>query len=108
VAAGWFALVLGSALSEVHEVQRRAEALRATNAELAARLDAGRREIALIQTEPFLGFQARAYGMGEREERAFALEPGAPSPRPIVPLGAEPAPPSAPSPLDLWLELLFR
>ena len=79
----------------------------ATNAALRAQVAAGRAEIAYIQTAPFLQFEARSYGMGLPRERSFALEPGAPSPKPITPLGSADQPPSTTTPLDDWVKLLF-
>lgn len=103
----WLAVVFGGALARVNAVQEEVRLARAQNAALQDRLQAGRDEIALIQTEAFLSTQARAYGMGEGRERAFALEPGAPSPRPIVPLGSDAQRAAPPAPLDEWLALLF-
>lgn len=103
----WLVLVFGGALGRVNSVQDQAATARAENEVLRHRLAAGRAEVALIQTEAFLLTQARAYGMGEANERPFALEIGAPDPRPIVPLGADPEPPAPPTPLDEWLDLIF-
>lgn len=100
-------LIFGSALADVNAAHRRAEQTRADSAALQARLDQGRAEVGLIQTDAFLRLQARAYGMGERGERAFALEAGTPLIDPVLPLGTAPEPPAADSPLDDWLQLLF-
>ncbi|MDQ3492015.1 MAG: hypothetical protein M3452_01985 [Chloroflexota bacterium] len=103
----WLVLVFGSALADVDAAERRAQQARADSAELQVRLEQGRAEIALLQTDAFLRLQARAYGMGERGERAFALEAGAPLIDPIVPLGTSSKPPAARSPLEDWLQLFF-
>jgi hypothetical protein len=107
IAAGWIVLSFGRALADANALSQRQASELAVNTALQARVDAGRREIAFIQTAAFLTFEARTYGMGMPRERAFALDAGAPSPDPIVPLGAEitPAPPS--TPLDDWLRLLL-
>ena len=107
LATAWLVLVFGSALGDVNAAQRRAQQMRHDNAALQMRLDQGRAEIDLIQTDDFLRLQARAYGMGERGERAFALEAGTPLMEPIVPLGDALTPEPPRSPLDEWLRLLF-
>jgi hypothetical protein len=100
-------LVFGSALAEVNAANRRAEQARNENAALQAELEGGAAEIELLQTDTFLRLQARAYGMGERGERAFALKAVTPLLPAIVPLGTPSGPPPTRSPLDEWLQLLF-
>lgn len=107
LAVVWLVLVFGSALADVDAAHRRAEQTRADNAALQERLEQGRAEIELMQTDEFLRQQARAYGMGERGERAFALEAGTPLMEPIPPLGISLEPPAARSPLEEWFLLLF-
>jgi cell division protein FtsB len=107
LAATWVVLVFGQALNEADAVEEQAAAARAENAALRARLEAGREEVAIIQGDEFVRLQARAYGLGERGERVFALRPGAPDPEPIVPLGAAASPALPQTPLDDWLDLLF-
>ncbi|MBA2555818.1 MAG: hypothetical protein H0V12_00475 [Chloroflexi bacterium] len=103
----WLVLVFGRAATDAAEVSAHAAAVRAQNEALHAELDAGRREVALLQSEAFVALEARAYGLGGRGERWFRLAPGAPEPAVIVPLGADPedAPPSRP--IDDWMDLLF-
>lgn len=107
LAITWLVLVFGGALGGVNAATRRAEQIRAENAALQQRQEQGRAEIALIQTDAFLRQQARAYGMGERGERAFALEAGTPLMAPIAPLGSSPEAGTARSTLEEWLQLLF-
>lgn len=103
----WIVLVFAGTLAEAHAVNERAAAVQAEIDVLQAQLDAGRQEILLIQGDAFLGIQARAYGMGERGERPFALAADAPPPDQIVPLGGDPTPAEETAPLDAWLSLLF-
>jgi hypothetical protein len=106
VLAVWLVLVFGRSLTELNEATERAAALGAETAALQARLDAGQRELELVQTDAFQALQARAYGLGGNGERAFALEAGAPPPPIVVPLGGE-SPTSVRTPLESWLSLLF-
>jgi hypothetical protein len=102
----WLVLVFGSALSELNDATRRAAALAAEQATLESRLAASERELELVQTDAFQRLQARAHGLGRAGERAFALEPDAPAPPPVTPLGGASANQSR-TPLESWLRLLF-
>ena len=82
--------VFARSLSEASVGSERATALRAENALLQERLDAGRREVALVQGDAFVRLEARAYGYGQSGERVFAMASDAPPPPPITPLGAPP------------------
>ena len=103
----WLVAVFGRALADSNALNARQAREEATNAALRSQVAAGRAEIAYIQTDAFLQFEARSFGMGLPRERAFALEPGAPDPRPITPLGSSDEPSSPTTPLDDWLKLLF-
>ncbi len=80
------------------------------NAEVAAETAALRQELDLVAQERWILQQARAYQLGTRKERPFALAPDAPALAPDAPgsaarrLGADTP---APSPLEAWLEVLF-
>ncbi len=103
----WLVVIFGRALAEANSLTARLAQEQKVNEQLQARVEAGREEIALVQTAGFLDFEARLFGMGRTGERPFALAPGAPSPPAITPLGeGSPAPPAS-SPLDDWLTLLF-
>ena len=107
LAVVWIVLVIAGAVAESSATSEQALALRLENAQLAVRLEAARRERALVRSGAFLRLEARAYGMGSSGERAFALQPGAPPPPRITPLGADPREGEPTSPLEDWLELLF-
>lgn len=102
----WVTLVFTRAIGASSAVNERSLQLRAENAQLEQRLAASKRELALLESKPFLLLQARAYGMGPPGERVFALASGAPPPLAIRPLGAEPSA-HPPSPLEDWFRLLF-
>lgn len=104
--AVWLVLVFGRALTQLNEASERAAAVSAESAALQARLEAGQRELELVQTDSFQSLQARSYGLGAEGERAFGLEADAPPPPPIVPLGTESATVSR-TPLEAWLGVLF-
>jgi hypothetical protein len=102
----WLVLVFGRAVTELNEATERAAVLAAESAALEQRLEAGRRELELVQSDAFQQMQARSFGLGADGERAFALEPGAPPPDAVIPLGAE-SQSVAQTPLESWLRLLF-
>ena len=107
ILAFWLLLVFGRALAQLNDAETR-EAAAARDAQaLQVQLDAGRRELQLVQTDGFQRLQARALGMGESGEQVFALAGGAPEPAPIVPLGRVSAAQTPISPLEAWLHLLF-
>jgi cell division protein FtsB len=105
--SAWIALVIAGAVGDSSAVNQRAAALRQENAALQARLEMTRREVELVQSEPYVDLEARAFGMGRGNERAFSLQPGAPPPQRLRLLGEDPDKTVASSPLDDWLDLLF-
>lgn len=107
VVAVWVLLGFARTITELNSATDRQSALSDENAALVAQLDAGQRELELVQTDGFQALQARAFGIGAPDEIVFSLEPGAPSPEPVVPLGSNPARAVPQTPLDAWLRLLF-
>jgi hypothetical protein len=103
----WLVLVFGRTLTELNETTDRVAAVAAETEELNARLDAGRRELVLVQADSFQRLQARSFGMGEPGEVVFSLESGTVGPAPIVPIAGAGTDPESGSPLDAWLDLLF-
>lgn len=103
----WLVLVFGRAISQSNEVAAQAAALRSQDAALAQQVSDREAELSVIQSPAFLALEARAYGYGEPSEQVFALQPGAPLPPSITPLGAEPSAAPPPAPLEAWLQLLF-
>ena len=103
----WLVLVFGNALGQLNDATRRAAVAASEAQTLQMQLDAGRRELALVQTDAFQQMQARALGMGGPGERIFALTADSPTPPAIVPLGQNSATLATKSPLEAWLELLF-
>jgi cell division protein FtsB len=105
--AVWLVLVFSRTLGDLNQATARETAVRSEAEQLQARLDQVNRELALVETDAFLSLKARGYGMGEPGERVFALEPDAPPPPTILPLGGEQPAIEQVSPLEAWLELLF-
>jgi len=115
----WIGLTIAAVVIVVGFAGQAAEAARATtrvveeraqNAVVAAETEALRKELDLVTQERWVLQQARAYRLGSRAERPFALAPGAPDLAADAPgsamrrLGADP---TRPSPLESWLEVLF-
>jgi len=107
VVALWFVLAFARTMTQLSDATARTAAVRADNATLTQRLAAAQTEAALLQSDAYLRFAARSFGMGGPGERAFGLAPGAPAPAEIVPLGAAPTAKAPAAPLDNWLSLLF-
>jgi cell division protein FtsB len=106
----WVVVVFARQVGEAAAAQTRADEIRQDNAALADQVAALDRERTFIQTQPFVTFEARAYGLGASRERPFSLAPDA------APLASDApgsaavrvgAPTATPSPLESWLSLLF-
>src|SRR3954447_1863683 len=85
----WRVLSFARAIPDSNALSARQAEEERVNAQLRAQVAQGRAEIDFIKSEPFLQFEARAVGIGAVGERAFALEPNAPSPPPLTPLGSD-------------------
>lgn len=106
IVAFWLVLTFGRALGQLNDATQRQQTADADAAALQLQLEAGRRELALVQTDAFQRLQARALGMGEMGELIFTVTSDAPPPA-IVPLGQSASALVEKGPLDAWLELLF-
>ena len=108
--AAWIVVAFAGQAVEASRATARVADERARNAEVAGQTEALRRELDLVTQERWVLQQARAYRLGSRAERPFALAPGAPALAADAPgsparrLGADTTPPS---PLEGWLEVLF-
>jgi hypothetical protein len=106
IVAFWIVLAFGRALGQLNDATLRQQEAAAEAGRFQAQLEAGRRELALVQTDAFQRLQARSLGMGETGELVFTLTSDAPPPQ-IVPLGQRDATSATQGPLEAWLELLF-
>lgn len=106
IVAFWLVVTFGGTLGQLNNATQREQTAAAEAAALQLQLEAGRRELALVQTDAFQRLQARALGMGETGELVFTLASDAPPPA-IVPLGQRNTTSATQGPLEAWLELLF-
>jgi cell division protein FtsB len=110
IAAIWIAFAFARQVGAAGELTDRADALRAGNAELEARVAELQAELELIQTPQYIGLQAHAYRLGKSNEVPFTLAADAPPLRPDAPgsastaIGAHAA---ESEPIEAWLTLLF-
>lgn len=105
----WIVIIFARQVGEASAASGRVEQLRQDNAQLATDVEALEREFELIQGEPYILLQARAYGVGGPRDIPFSLSerPDLPEDAPgsaAVRLGAQPEPDT---PLESWLSLLF-
>jgi hypothetical protein len=87
----------------------RAEAMVVENAARHAEIAGLERELERIQQRRFVLLQARGHGLGGHKEVAFTLDPDAPAVPANAPGSAalRVGAPSAVSPLESWLGILF-
>ncbi len=107
IVAFWVVLSFGRTITQLNAANDRRTGLMAETAALSAQIDAGHRELDLVQTDGFQALQARAFGIGAPGEIAFSLEAGAPVASEVTPLGSVGREGQAQTPLDAWLRLLF-
>jgi len=103
----WLVFVFGRAITDSAAASDQADSLRAQNAVLAGQLQARQDELAIVRSPAFVALEARAYGLGRPREQVFSLQPGAPTPGPVVALGEDPAAGAPRTPLDAWMLLLI-
>ena len=110
VLAAWVVMALAGQAASAAQATGDLEVTQGQYAAAQAQTDALRRELALVTEQRWVLQQARAYQLGARNERPFALAPGAPSLAPDAPgsparrVGAEVV---QVSPLESWLDVLF-
>lgn len=106
----WILVSFAGQASAAARAADRAVQEQATNEALAAHVAALRDELSLVQTQGWILQQARAYALGSKSERPFAIAADAATIAPDAPgsparrLGSEP---ERRSPLDAWLDALF-
>lgn len=107
--AAWIVLLFARQVSDASAASSRAEAMIAENAVRHAEIAGLERELDRIQQPRFILQQARAHGLGGHNEIAFTLDPDAPPLPENAPGSAalRVGAPTAVSPLESWLSLLF-
>ena len=107
VIGSWVVFSFGRTITQLNFASDRQAVLAADTAALSAQLEAGQREVELVQTDGFQALQARAFGIGAPGEIAFSLESAAPAAARVAPLGSTGPGAQPQTPLDAWLRLLF-
>lgn len=108
--AAWIVFGFVGQAAEASRAATRVADAQALTAEASEQTAALRRELQLVTEERWILQQARAYQLGSRKERPFALAPNAPELPADAPgsalrrIGAEVV---ERSPLESWLEVLF-
>ena len=108
--SAWIVLALSRQVGEAADATNQANQLTQANQALSAQIATLTQERTLIQQQAYIEIEARARGLGGRDEHPFSLAAGAPSLPPDAPgsasaaLGATAA---QTAPIDAWLDLLF-
>ena len=108
--SAWIVLALSRQVGEAADASNQANQLSQANQALSAQIATLTQERTLIQQQAYIEIEARARGLGGRDEHPFSLAAGAPSLPPDAPGSASAAlgatPPQT-APIDAWLNLLF-
>jgi hypothetical protein len=98
--------VFAGTLNRSTGTEARAEQVQAEITAMEHRVEAGRAELAFIESDAYLNWAARMNGFGRQDQRPFQLVDGAPAPAPNTPIGPQERV-AALAPFDAWMELLF-
>lgn len=110
ILSAWIVLALSRQVGEAADATNRANQLNRDNQALSAEIQTFTQERALIQDQAYVEIEARAHGLGGRQEHPFSLAPDAsplPADAPGSASAALGATPVASAPIDAWLDLLF-
>jgi hypothetical protein len=102
----WVLLGFGRTITQLNAATDRQAELTTETVALTNRLDAGHRELQLVQTDAFQALQARGFSVGAPGEVSFSVTSDLPAPR-VVPLGDAIGTAAPQTPLDAWLRMLF-
>ena len=108
--SAWIVLALSRQVGEAADATTRANLLNRDNQALSAEIQTYTQERALIQDQAYIEIEARAHGLGGRQEHPFSLAPDAsplPADAPGSASAALGATPVSSAPIDAWLDLLF-
>jgi hypothetical protein len=84
----WLVIVFAGIVSRADELEATADQARRARDMLVIQAELVEDEIEFVRSDAFVRQAAREQGLGEAGERAFRLPDDAPTPAPIVPLGA--------------------
>src|SRR5471030_1613338 len=108
--SAWIVLALSRQVGEAADATNRANQLSRDNQALSVQIQTLTQERTLIQEQAYIEIEARAHGLGGRQEHPFSLAadaPALPADAPGSASGALGAAPSRTAPIDAWLDLLF-
>lgn len=108
--SAWIVLALSRQVGDAAEATNRANQLSRDNYALTTQIQTLTQERILIQQQAYIEIEARAHGLGGRQEHAFTLAadaPALPADAPGSASAALGAPASHHAPVDAWLDLLF-
>lgn len=100
------AVSLARVVLQAADASAQVDQLRASNAELRAKVDALAEEKRIVTSPIFVGVAGRAQGYGDPDERAFGLLPGGPPP-PHLEIQAATGSEDSGTPFDAWLTMLL-
>ncbi len=106
----WIVLALSRQVGEAAEAANQANDLSRANQVLSAQIQTLTDERTLIQQQAYIEIEARARGLGGRQEHPFRLAADAsplPADAPGSALAALGAAPTTSAPIDAWFALLF-
>ncbi len=110
IVSAWIILALSRQVGDAANATNRANQLSQANQALSTQIQTLTDERTLIQQQAYIEIQARAHGLGGRQERPFSLAANAPA------LGADAAGSASAAlgattrhsaPIDAWFDLLF-
>ena len=108
--SAWIVLALSRQVGDAADATNRANQLGRDNQVLTAQIQTLTQERTLIQEQAYIEIEARAHGLGGRQEHAFTLAadaPPLPADAPGSASGALGATAAHRAPIDEWLDLLF-
>jgi len=106
----WIVLAVSRQVGDAAQATNRANQLTQANQMLSAQIQTLTAERTLIQQQAYIEIEARAHGLGGRQEHPFSLiadAPPLPADSPGSTSGALGATPAPHAPIDMWLDLLF-
>jgi cell division protein FtsB len=109
VLSAWIVLALSRQVGEAADATNRANQLTRDNQALTSQIATLTEERVLIQDQAYIEIEARAHGLGGRQEHPFSLAQALPLPAdaPGSASAALGAVEQHTAPIDAWLDLLF-